>query len=124
MTGSPASISVIVGDEFDAWDDYIHKKKLERVPGKRIVQSWRTSEFSADMPDSRVEPSLESVGKQTQLILKSTGLPPSGWQYEQGWVGSFFEPMQKYFTGRRMLKYLRFGSSSRQFRQPPPLYLG
>ncbi|MFZ2096647.1 MAG: SRPBCC domain-containing protein [Anaerolineales bacterium] len=101
MAGSPASISAIVGNEFNAWDGYIHGKNLERVPGIRIVQSWRTSEFSADEPDSRVEITLESAGKQTRLTLKHTVLPPSGWQYEQGWIESYFEPMQKYFTGRR-----------------------
>ena len=55
MTGSPATVSAKVGGEFDAWDGYIHGKNLELEPGKRIVQSWRTSEFSADEPDSRIE---------------------------------------------------------------------
>lgn len=98
MTGSPASISAKVGGEFDAWDGYIHGKNLELVPGKRIVQSWRTSEFSKDEPDSRIEITLEPVGNQTKLTLRHTGLPPHGTQYEQGWVESYFEPMKEYFT--------------------------
>jgi activator of HSP90 ATPase len=100
MTGSPASISAKVGAEFDAWDGYIHGKNLELLPGKRIVQSWRTSEFSDDEPDSRIEIILEPVGGQTRLILRHTGLPPHGGQYEQGWVESYFEPMQEYFEQR------------------------
>jgi activator of HSP90 ATPase len=98
MTGSPASVSSKVGGEFDAWDGYIHGKNLELEFGKRIVQSWRTSEFSADEPDSRIEITLEPVGKQTKLTLKHTGLPPHGRQYEQGWVESYFEPMKEYFS--------------------------
>jgi activator of HSP90 ATPase len=97
MTGSPASVSSVVGGKFDTWDGYIHGKNLELEPGKRIVQSWRTSEFSADEPDSRIEIMLEPVGKQTKLTLKHTGLPPHGRQYEQGWVESYFEPMKEYF---------------------------
>lgn len=101
MTGSPASVSAKVGGEFDAWDGYIHGKNLELESGKRIVQSWRTSEFSVDEPDSRIEITLEPVRKQTKLTLKHTGLPPHGRQYEQGWVESYFEPMKEYFSSRK-----------------------
>ena len=100
MTGSPATISGVVGGEFDAWDGYIHGKNLELVPGKRIVQSWRTSEFSPDEPDSRIEITLTPVGNQTRLTLEHTNLPPHGGQYEQGWVESYFEPMKEYFSSK------------------------
>ncbi len=101
MTGSPASISNVVGGEFEAWDGYIHGKNLELVPNKRIVQSWRTSEFSKDEPDSRIEVTLEPAGEQTKLTLRHTGLPPHGGQYESGWVESYFEPMKEYFSSRK-----------------------
>ncbi len=101
MTGSPASVSAVVGAEFDAWDGYIHGKNLELVPGKRIMQSWRTSEFSPEEPDSRIEITLEPVGNQTKLTLKHTGLPAHGGQYEQGWVESYFDPMKGYFSSRK-----------------------
>ncbi len=97
MTGSPASISDQVGDEFTAWDGYIHGKNLELEPHSRIVQSWRTSEFSASEPDSRIEITLVPVGTKTKLTLHHTGLPPHGGQYEEGWVESYFEPMKEYF---------------------------
>ena len=100
MTGSPASVSAEVGGEFDAWDGYIHGKNLELVPGKRIVQSWRTSEFKADEPDSRIDINLEDADGQTRLTLHHTGLPPHGGQYEQGWVEAYFEPMNNYFSKR------------------------
>ena len=98
MTGSPAKISEHVSEEFDAWDGYIHGKNLELEHGRRIVQSWRTSEFSDGEPDSHIDITLEPVGKQTRLTLHHTNLPPHGGQYEQGWVESYFEPMQEYFT--------------------------
>ncbi len=101
MTGSPAKITAQVGAEFDAWDGYIHGKNLELIPGKRIVQSWRTSEFSDDEPDSRIEITLQPVGDQTKLTLKHSGLPPHGCQYEQGWVESYFDPMQEYFISQK-----------------------
>lgn len=101
MTGSPAKVSAAVGGEFDAWDGYIHGKNLELVPKKRIVQAWRTSEFSANEPDSRIEITLEPAGKETKLTLQHTGLPPHGGQYESGWVESYIEPMKEYFSPRK-----------------------
>jgi uncharacterized protein YndB with AHSA1/START domain len=101
MTGSPARISDKVGDDFDAWDRYIHGVNLELVPYERIVQSWRTVEFRDEEPDSRLEITLEPYNGQTRLTLKHTGLPPHGWQYKQGWVESYFEPMQDYFESRQ-----------------------
>ena len=100
MTGSPARVSASVGGEFEAWDGYIHGRNLELIPGKRIVQAWRTTEFSADEPDSRIDIVLEAQGEQTRLTLHHTGLPPHGGQYEQGWVEAYFEPMQAYFEAR------------------------
>jgi activator of HSP90 ATPase len=100
MTGSPAIISASVGGEFEAWDGYIHGRNLELIPGKRIVQAWRTTEFSADEPDSHIDIVLEAQGEQTRLTLHHTGLPPHGGQYEQGWVDAYFEPMQAYFEAR------------------------
>ena len=100
MTGSPANVSGVVGGEFDAWDGYIHGKNLELVPAKRIVQSWRTSEFSEKEPDSKIDITLEPAGELTRLTLKHTGLPPHGGQYESGWVESYFEPMKVYFSHR------------------------
>jgi len=102
MTGSSASVSALVGGEFDAWDGYIHGKNLELIPGRRIVQSWRTSEFSTDEPDSLIEITLEPIGNQTRLTLRHTNLPPHGTQYEQGWVESYFDPMQEYFEERKV----------------------
>jgi len=101
MTGSPATVSTEVGGEFDAWDGYIQGRNLELNPGKRIVQSWRTAEFTDDEPDSIIEITLEPVGDQTKLTLHHTGLPPHGGQYEQGWVDSYFEPMKEYFLARK-----------------------
>jgi activator of HSP90 ATPase len=100
MTGSPATVSAVVGGEFEAWDGYIHGKNLELEPNRRIVQAWRTSEFSANEPDSRIEIILEPAGKETKLTLRHTGLPPHGGQYEEGWVDSYFVPMKEYFSQR------------------------
>lgn len=97
MTGATAKVSAKVGEEFEAWDGYITGKNLKLDPGKRIVQAWRTSEFSDDEEDSQIEILFESVKEGTKLVLRHTKLPPHGEIYKQGWEDSYFNPMREYF---------------------------
>ena len=45
FSGEPAKISTKVGGNFTAYGDYIEGKNIELFKGKKIVQSWRTSEW-------------------------------------------------------------------------------
>ena len=97
MTGAKARANNKVGGEFEAWDGYISGRNLELEPGKRIVQAWRTVEFSEADEDSRLEITLSPASGGTKLTLKHTHLPAHGEQYRQGWVDNYFEPMKAYF---------------------------
>ena len=98
MTGSPANVDSNVGGEFSAWDGYIFGKTLELTPNQRIVQSWRTSEFPEDAPDSHVEVDLEEVPEGTKLTLTHSNMPEDQVDsYRQGWEDFYFKPMREYF---------------------------
>lgn len=97
MTGSPARISSKVGEEFEAWDGYIFGKNLELEPGKRILQSWRTTEFDPSEQDSLVEIFFEPVLNGTKVTIHHSNLPAHGSQYRQGWIDFYFQPMKEYF---------------------------
>ena len=97
MTGGAAEVSDKVGESFTAWDGYISGKNIELLPGKRIVQAWRTVEFSEDEPDSQLEINFETHDAGTLITIRHNNLPLHGEQYEQGWVDNYFEPMKDYF---------------------------
>jgi activator of HSP90 ATPase len=99
MTGASAKVSDKVGGEFEAWDGYIRGKNLILEPGARIVQSWRTAEFSAEEGDSQIEVTFRKAGTGTRVGIRHTRLPKHGKQYKQGWIENYFEPMKKYFKG-------------------------
>jgi activator of HSP90 ATPase len=99
MTGASAKASGKVGGEFEAWDGYIRGKNLILEPDARIVQSWRTAEFSAEEGDSQIEVTFKKAGTGTKVTIRHTSLPRHGKQYQQGWVENYFEPMKKYFKG-------------------------
>jgi uncharacterized protein YndB with AHSA1/START domain len=97
MTGGVAKVNATLGASFEAWDGYITGKNLELLPSERIVQSWRTSEFSETEENSQIEITLKSVEGGTKLTLFHSHLPPHGQQYEAGWEEAYFEPMRNYF---------------------------
>jgi activator of HSP90 ATPase len=98
MTGSPAKVEPRVGGSFTAWDGYITGKTLELKPYTRIVQSWRTTEFPADSPDSRLEVLLEAAEDGTKITLIHSDVPDDqAGDYEHGWEESYFTPMREYF---------------------------
>ena len=97
MTGGSAIVSDIIGDKFTAWDGYIEGKNIELEPNKRILQTWRTSQFKEDEEDSKIEVLLNEVDGKTELTLIHTNLSESGEHYKNGWQDHYFEPMEKYF---------------------------
>ncbi len=98
MTGGKANIEARVGGEFTAWDGYLWGVTLELERPHRIVQSWRTSEFPEESPDSRLEILLEKVKGGTKLLLRHSNIPPAQVEsYCKGWDESYFQPMKKYF---------------------------
>ena len=85
FTGSAAEIDPRAGGKFTAWDGYIWGKTLELEPGRRIVQSWRTSDFSEHDRDSRIEVTFNAVSGGTEITLVHTDIPEGqGDQYPVG----------------------------------------
>ena len=98
MTGSPARVDGNIGGEFSAWDGYIFGKTLELTACQRIVQTWRTSEFPDDAPDSHLEVNLEEVTGGTKVTLSHRDLPEDQLDsYREGWEDFYFKPMRAYF---------------------------
>ncbi|HLE23060.1 MAG TPA: SRPBCC domain-containing protein [Anaerolineales bacterium] len=99
FVGGAAAIAPGVGGAYDIWDGYITGRTLELDPPRRIVQSWRTTEFPEGSPDSHLEVRLEPDGSATRLTLVHSEIPDGqGPQYEEGWKEHYFTPMKAYFS--------------------------
>jgi activator of HSP90 ATPase len=98
FTGSPARVEGKEGGEYTAWDGYIQGKTLVMTPFSHIVQTWRTTEFPEDAPDSEIDLRLEPTCNGMMLTLNHTGIPDGqSRQYMQGWEDFYFRPMLAYF---------------------------
>jgi uncharacterized protein YndB with AHSA1/START domain len=101
ITGDEAMVIPAVGGEHRAASGYIQGRTLELHEGSRIVQSWRTTEFPPDSPDSRLEITLEPTLGGTLVTLLHTDIP-SGQsdQYKQGWNEYYLSRMKVYFANQ------------------------
>ena len=97
MTGGEAKMSNVIDAIFTAWDGYIQGKNKALEPYKKIVQSWRTSQFKEGQPDSLLTIDLLPFKNGTKLILKHENLTEKDHHYKDGWIAHYFEPMKKYF---------------------------
>jgi len=102
MTGGKAKVSAKLGGRYTAWDGYVSGRNLALEPGKRIVQSWRTTEFTDADKDSKITVTLTPVKVGTRLTLVHNSVPDGHTSYENGgWQDFYFKPMEKYFGKSR-----------------------
>ncbi len=98
MTSAIAHVEPFAGGKFDAYDGFITGRTLELEPPLKIVQSWRTSEFTDLHEDSIIEVTLDESGGQTQLTLIHKNVPAEQTSYEQGgWETHYFQRMKQRF---------------------------
>jgi len=104
MTGASASVEARVGGQFHAWDGYISGVNEVLDAPRRVVQTWRTSDFASDDPDSTIEVSFDEVPEGTLVTVRHGGVPAEQRGYEEGgWAQSYFAPMKEYFQRRARL---------------------
>lgn len=73
--GTKVWISKRRGGRFSAWDGHTGGEILDLVPGKRIVQTWRTSRWKEQDPDSVVVLTFERAREGSKLTIVQTNVP-------------------------------------------------
>jgi len=100
FTGAKAKISRKVNGGFTTYDGYIEGVHLDLVPDKKIVQSWRGS----DWPEghfSKATFSLEKVKNGARLIFTQSGVPVEHFHgINQGWRDYYWRPMKEMLEKR------------------------
>jgi activator of HSP90 ATPase len=95
LTGSKARITKKVGDKFSIYEGEIQGVNLELVPDRKIVQSWRYS----DWPEGHYSKAtflLEENKGATKLTFTQTEVPEGLYQdVAQGWRDYYWQPMKE-----------------------------
>lgn len=111
--GGEAVVEPWTGGRFISWDGYIHGILLGvDTQQRRIVQTWRTSEFPAEARDSRLTVEFAEVRGGTRVLIRHGDLPAAQMRkYEKGWLEHYLKPLARYFAK---------GGKAGAAKSPPP----
>ena len=95
MTGGrKAAISPDEGGAVSLFGGDIRARNVELVPGRRVVQAWRSGNWPEGVY-SIVRFEMAEEGKSTRLVFDQTGYPPEAEQMlSGGWHKMYWEPMK------------------------------
>lgn len=94
FTGGKAAISRKVGGEFSVWDGYAEGVNIELIPHKRIVQSWRASDWPEGIY-STVKFEFTRIKGGTRMSFTQSGVPEEFIRdIKQGWKDFYWAPMK------------------------------
>jgi activator of HSP90 ATPase len=99
FTGGEAKISRKVGGKFSISDGEIEGKNLELVPDRKIVQTWRYSDWQ-EGHYSTATFALEPTEKGTRLTFTQIDVPDDKYEdIKQGWKDYYWTPMKEVLEG-------------------------
>ena len=88
------------GGAFTSYDKYISGFNLDLVPGKRIVQAWRSREWPKGLFSIVTFELLAQSGGKTKLVFTHVGLPSAqdAKEKKEGWRDFYWDPLNEYFS--------------------------
>ncbi len=94
MTGGrSARIAAEDGGEVSLFGGDIRARNVELVPGKRVVQAWRSNAWPEGVY-SIVRFELKGNGRSTKLTFDQSGYPDDAHEMlNGGWAKMYWEPM-------------------------------
>jgi uncharacterized protein YndB with AHSA1/START domain len=101
MTGGRAAdISKEVGGAVSMFGGDIRARNVELVPGKRVVQAWRSQAWPEGVY-SIVKFELMPQGKGTKLVFDQAGHPEDAQKMlESGWDQMYWQPLNAMLAGK------------------------
>ena len=97
VTGSAVTISDKPGSNFSAFFGSITGKTLAVIPKRVIVQSWRSTNFGLNDPDSTLVLTFVPQGKKGKIELVQIGVPKVDFAgVTTGWELYYWTPWRRY----------------------------
>lgn len=97
FSGAKVTISARTGSPFRAFDGQLSGVILFTIPGKLIVQRWRSTQFYKTDPDSILILAFAQDGQQGRIDLTHVNVPPQdNAGVIRGWRQYYWTPMRAY----------------------------
>ena len=96
-TGAPAKLGRKVGSAFTAFDGMLNGRTLLLVPGKMIVQAWRSGVWKKTDTDSILVLTFRKDGSGSRVDLAHVNVPEHDHQgVTKGWEKYYWKPWRAY----------------------------
>jgi activator of HSP90 ATPase len=97
FTGAPVTIAAEPGAPFSAFGGVLSGTILAVARPRLVVQSWRSTKFEADDPDSTLVLSFVPEEEGGRIELVHLGVPDHDYQgVVDGWPTHYWEPWRAY----------------------------
>lgn len=97
FTGMPVDIAAETGAEFRAFNGQLSGTILALDPPRLIVQSWRSTKFRPDDPDSTLLLLFTPEGDQGRIHLVHLDVPDHDYEgVTEGWTKYYWTPWRAY----------------------------
>ena len=101
ITGVPARTSRRVGARFTAFGGALSGRNLMIVPGRMIVQAWRSTQFKAGDPDSILVLTFNKTAGGARIDLVHVNVPGHDHQgVTRGWPKYYWGPWRMHLAKR------------------------
>ena len=101
FTGGKVSISAKSGSKFGAFGGALSGRMLQTIPGRLIVQAWRSTAFKKSDADSTLILRFTPKGRNGRIDLVHVNVPDHDFQgVNKGWKQYYWKPWRKYLARR------------------------
>lgn len=101
ITGAPVTIGARPGARFRAFGGALSGRMLHTRPGRMIVQTWRSSHFGPDDPDSILVLTFSGRGARGRIQMVHAHVADRDARgVRQGWPTYYWRPWRAYLASR------------------------
>jgi uncharacterized protein YndB with AHSA1/START domain len=101
ITGGKVVIGARPGSKFRAFGGALQGRMLQTVPGRLIVQAWRSTPFRKSDVDSTLIIRFTPKGKSGRIDLVHVNVPDHDYNgVNKGWKKYYWKPWRKYLARR------------------------
>ncbi|HXM81293.1 MAG TPA: SRPBCC domain-containing protein [Burkholderiales bacterium] len=99
ITGHPVTIGAKAGSKFKAFNGALSGRILYTVPGRLIVQAWRSTAFKKSDVDSTLILRFTPKGRSGRIDLTHVNVPAHDYRgVNNGWKQYYWRPWRKFLT--------------------------
>ena len=102
ITGQKVTIGARPGAKFKAFNGVLSGRILQTIPGRLIVQAWRSSAFHKRDPDSTLILRFSGKDKKGRIDLMHVNVPDHDYRgVNNGWKQYYWKPWRQLLRRRK-----------------------